>query len=79
MLPYIGQLEDGAHYAFGYGGHGAAMASMLGKIIAKTIIKENDVQNPLKIEKLKPIPFHRHHAKAVGILKFYKKFQDVIS
>lgn len=79
MLPYIGQLDDGAHYAFGYGGHGAAMASMLGKIIAETIVKENKVENPLKIEKLKPIPFHNHHAKAVGILKFYKKFQDIIS
>lgn len=79
MLPYIGQLEDGTYFAFGYGGHGAAMASMLGKVIANAIINDGEMNNPLKVEKLKPIPFHSQHAKAVGLIKFYKKFQDFVS
>ncbi|MEI3611350.1 NAD(P)/FAD-dependent oxidoreductase [Pseudogracilibacillus sp. SO30301A] len=79
MLPYIGQLEDGTYFAFGYGGHGAAMASMLGKVIAHAILNDGEMNNPLKVEKLKPIPFHSQHAKAVGLIKFYKKFQDIVS
>lgn len=76
MLPYIGHLEDGTHFAFGYCGRGAAMAVMAGKILAGTITHSDDVINPLRKEKLRPIPFHSQHAKAVGIMKFYKTFQD---
>lgn len=79
MLPYLGQLEDGSYFAFGYGGHGAAMASMLGKVIAEAIINDGRIDHPLKVEKLRPIPFHSQHAKAVGLIKFYKKFQDFVS
>ncbi|WP_240375910.1 NAD(P)/FAD-dependent oxidoreductase [Bacillus piscicola] len=76
MLPYVGQLKDGTHYAFGYGGHGAAMASLLGKTIAEDVLEEGDPDNPLRVKKLRPIPFHGQHTKAVGVLKFYKQFQD---
>ncbi|MYL40625.1 NAD(P)/FAD-dependent oxidoreductase [Virgibacillus salexigens] len=76
MLPCIGQLKDGAHFAFGYGGHGAAMASLLGKTMAEDILEEGDPDNPLRIKKLRSIPFHNQHSKAVGVMKFYKQFQD---
>ncbi|MFD1705372.1 NAD(P)/FAD-dependent oxidoreductase [Siminovitchia sediminis] len=76
MHPYIGQLADGSHFAFGYAGRGASMAVMAGKILAETITRPEDVVNPLKKENLRPIPFHSQHAKAVGIMKFYKAFQD---
>lgn len=79
MLPYMGQLEDGTHFAFGFAGHGAAMTSMVGKLLAETILNEGRVDNPLRKEKIRPIPFHNQHEKAVGALKFYKKFQDRIS
>lgn len=79
MLPYLGQLEDGTYFAFGYGGHGAAMASMLGKVIAHAILNDGEMNNPLKVEKLRPILFHSQHAKAVGLIKFYKKFRDIVS
>ena len=64
------------HYAFGYGGHGAAMSSLLGKLIAENIINDSEVDNPLRIEKLRPIPFHSQNATGVGMIKFYKQFQD---
>lgn len=76
MLPYMGQLEDGAHYAFGYAGHGAAMSSMAGKLIAENILHEGSGNNPLEKERLRPIPFHSQHAKAVGLMKFYMKYKD---
>lgn len=76
MLPYIGQLEDGTHYAFGYGGHGAAMSSMLGKLLAENIMNEHSLDNPLSIKKLRPIPFHSQNSKGIGLIKVYKQFQD---
>ncbi|MFD1705580.1 NAD(P)/FAD-dependent oxidoreductase [Siminovitchia sediminis] len=79
MIPYMGRLEDGTYFGFGYCGHGAAMSSLFGKMIADHITNEGLEDNPLMIDQLKPIPFHSHHAKAVGILKFYKKLQDAIS
>ncbi|MEN1968758.1 FAD-binding oxidoreductase [Lentibacillus sp. N15] len=79
MLPYMGRLEDGAYYAFGFAGHGAAMSSMAGKLIANSILHEGERSNPLEKEQLRPIPFHSQHAKAVGMMKFYMKFRDRIS
>ncbi|GGB40743.1 putative oxidoreductase OrdL [Lentibacillus populi] len=79
MLPYMGQLEDGSYYAFGFAGHGAAMSSMAGKLIAKNILHEGGGDNPLEKARLRPIPFHSQHAKAVGMMKFYMKFRDRIS
>jgi gamma-glutamylputrescine oxidase len=76
FLPYIGRLEDGTHFAFGYCGKGAAMAVMAGKVLAETICHPDQVNNPLKKENLRPIPFHSQHAKAVGLMKFYMAFQD---
>ena len=36
MLPHSGKL-DGLHYAMGYAGHGVAMATYLGAMMAETI------------------------------------------
>lgn len=76
FLPYIGQLDDGTHFAFGYCGKGAAMAVMAGKVLADTISRPSRVNNPLKKENLRPIPFHSQHSKGVGLMKFYMAFQD---
>ncbi|HLR72108.1 MAG TPA: hypothetical protein VK085_11860 [Pseudogracilibacillus sp.] len=40
-----------------FGGLGAAMASMSGKAIARAIINDSNIDNPLKVENLRPIPF----------------------
>lgn len=78
-IPYIGQLDDGTHFAFGYAGHGAAMSTLLGKIVASNILNEGDKNNPLDRSNLKPIPFHSHNAKGLGIMKYYFKIKDYIS
>jgi gamma-glutamylputrescine oxidase len=52
------------------------MAVMAGKVLAETICHPDQVNNPLKKENLRPIPFHSQHAKAVGLMKFYMAFQD---
>nr|WP_275695579.1 FAD-binding oxidoreductase [Fredinandcohnia sp. SECRCQ15] len=79
MLPYIGQLEDGTHFAFGYAGHGAAMSTLMGKLLAENILQENQGDNPFEKNDLKPIPFYSQHGKAVGLMKYYFKVKDAIS
>lgn len=78
-IPYIGQLDDGTHFAFGYAGHGAAMSTLLGKIVAMNMLNEGDKNNPLDRSNLKPIPFHNMNATGLGIMKYYFKFLDYIS
>lgn len=79
MLPYIGQLEDGTHFAFGYAGHGAAMSTLMGKLLAGNILSENNGKNPFEKNNLRPIPFYSQHGKVVGLMKYYFKVKDAIS
>lgn len=78
FLPYIGQLEDGTYFAYGYAGHGASLSSLMGKMIAQKITTGSNEDNPLEVEKLKPIPFYSQHAKVVSLMKYYYKFLDSI-
>lgn len=75
-IPCMGQLTDGTHFAFGYAGHGAAMSTLMGKLIAKNVMGVNEGKNPLEKEKLKPIPFYNQHAKGVSMVKYYYKITD---
>ncbi|MBU8879283.1 FAD-binding oxidoreductase [Bacillus sp. FJAT-29790] len=78
-IPYMGQLEDGTHFAFGYAGHGAAMSTLMGKLIAANVLATGEGRNPLEKTHLKPIPFYSQHAKAVSIMKYYFKLLDKLS
>ncbi|MGE5643044.1 MAG: NAD(P)/FAD-dependent oxidoreductase [Byssovorax cruenta] len=45
MMPHVGKM-DGIHYSLGYAGHGVAMATYLGQIIAEAMLKGNIRENP---------------------------------
>ncbi|WP_049659945.1 NAD(P)/FAD-dependent oxidoreductase [Bacillus sp. FJAT-27231] len=75
-VPYIGQLEDGTHFAFGYAGHGAAMSTLMGKFIAANVLQIGRGKNPLEKTSLTPIPFYHQHAKVVSVMKYYYKLLD---
>ncbi|UFT99092.1 FAD-binding oxidoreductase [Radiobacillus kanasensis] len=75
-LPYVGQLKDGTYFAFGYAGHGAAMSTYMGKVIAEKITSEEQESNPLEVNRVMPIPFHSQHEKAVSLMKYYYKYKD---
>lgn len=79
MLPFIGQLRNGIHFAFGFGGRGASLATLFGKMLADQIDNEHYENNPFRIKRLRTIPFHSQHAKAVGVVKYYSQFRDLIS
>ena len=57
QLPHAGRLE-GAYYAGGYCGHGIALATRLGELIARRMGGEA-IDHPLFDDRFPPIPFHR--------------------
>lgn len=79
MLPCIGQLKDGTHFALGYAGHGAAMATYMGRCLADNIMKQSEGHNPFEKDDLKQIPFYNQHGKMVNLMKYYYKMLDYIS
>ncbi|RNB87014.1 FAD-binding oxidoreductase [Brevibacillus fluminis] len=79
MLPYIGQLEDGTHFSIGCAGHGAAITTMLGKIIAQNIAGESRIKKGLETVPLKQIPFHGQRAFVLSVLEVYYKLLDIIA
>jgi glycine/D-amino acid oxidase-like deaminating enzyme len=56
LLPRAGRL-DGLHYALGYGGHGVAMATFLGDVIADVVLGGPD-RNPFRDLPFPPIPLY---------------------
>lgn len=79
MLPYIGQLEDGTHFALGCAGHGAAITTMLGKIIARNIAGDNRIKSRLEDVPIKEIPFYGQRAVVLSVLEAYYKLLDIIA
>jgi glycine/D-amino acid oxidase-like deaminating enzyme len=57
QLPHAGRL-DGAYYAGGYCGHGIAMATYLGGLIARRMAGE-PIEHPLFDDRFPPIPLYR--------------------
>lgn len=75
-LPYMGQLEDGTHFAFGYAGHGAAMSTLMGKLIAANVLQAGEGRNPLEKSSFTTIPFYGQHAKVISVMKYYYQLLD---
>src|SRR5699024_2345751 len=42
FMPHIGETKDGLFFALGFCGHGAAMSTLFGKIIAHNIFKKTN-------------------------------------
>jgi glycine/D-amino acid oxidase-like deaminating enzyme len=57
LLPRAGCL-GGLHYALGYAGHGVAMATFLGDVMADVMLGRPD-RNPFQGLPFRPIPFYR--------------------
>jgi glycine/D-amino acid oxidase-like deaminating enzyme len=56
LLPRAGRL-DGIHYALGYAGHGVAMATFLGDVMADVLLGRPD-RNPFRGLPFRPIPLY---------------------
>ncbi|MCK1992940.1 FAD-binding oxidoreductase [Peribacillus muralis] len=79
FFPHIGQLDNGTHFALGCAGHGAAITTLLGKVMAQNIVHEDRVKSRLETLPLKEIPFHGQRALIMNVVEWYYKLLDKIS
>ena len=77
QMPRAGRLGDGTYYAGGYCGHGIAMATYLGEIIARRIAGET-VDHPLVDDRFAAIPLYRGRPWFLPIVGAYYKALDLI-
>ncbi|MBT2217969.1 FAD-binding oxidoreductase [Virgibacillus dakarensis] len=79
FMPHLGKTEEGLFYMTGFCGHGAAMSTLLGKIIASSIAEKNQLDNVLGDLPLTKIPFHNQRGKILSLAENYLKVIDKIS
>ena len=75
-MPRAGRLE-GLWYAGGYGGHGIAMATHLGSLIARRMAGE-PIEHPFFDDKFRPIPLYSGRPWFLPILGAYYAIRDLI-
>ena len=74
QLPHAGRLAD-AYYAGGYCGHGIAMATCLGTLIARRMAGEA-TEHPLFDDRFPAIPFYRGTPWFLPLVGAYYKLKD---
>ena len=79
FMPHVGRTKEGVYYLTGYCGHGAAMSTLLGKLISDTISNESKLENSLSKLKLETIPFHSQKNIMLNLAENYMKFKDIIT
>jgi len=76
QLPHAGRL-DGAYYAGGYCGHGIAMATCLGELIARRIAGE-PIDHVLFDDRFPPIPLYSGRPWFLPMVGMWYRFLDAI-
>jgi len=77
QLPHAGRL-DGTHYAGGYCGHGIAMATYLGGLVARRMAGE-PIEHPLMDDRFPAIPLYRGKPWFLPFVGAYYKLRDWIA
>jgi glycine/D-amino acid oxidase-like deaminating enzyme len=77
LMPHAG-LRDGVFYAMGYGGHGVALATYLGKKLADRICGK-DSSMPLEDLRFWPIPLYQGWPWFLPFAGLYYETLDKIS
>jgi glycine/D-amino acid oxidase-like deaminating enzyme len=75
QMPRAGRL-DGAYFAGGYCGHGIAMATYLGTLVARRIAGEPVDDHPLFDDRFAAIPLYRGHPWFLPLVGAYYRLRD---
>ncbi|MFI5178049.1 MAG: NAD(P)/FAD-dependent oxidoreductase [Vicinamibacterales bacterium] len=78
QLPHAGTTPDGLHYAAGYCGHGVAMATYLGALVARRIAGET-IAHPLCDRAWPAIPLYDGRPWFLPLVGAYYRLKDWIS
>jgi glycine/D-amino acid oxidase-like deaminating enzyme len=76
QMPHAGLMDD-AFYAGGYSGHGIALATYLGGLIARRIAGER-FEHPLFDDHFAPIPLYYGRPWFLPFVGLYYRFRDLI-
>lgn len=79
FMPRIGQLQNKAYFVTGYTGHGVSLATLMGKIIASSIVEESKGKSFLETLPIQRVPFHSQHALILNVATNYFRFKDKFS
>jgi glycine/D-amino acid oxidase-like deaminating enzyme len=77
QMPHAGRMGD-AFYAGGYCGHGIAMATHLGNVIARRMAGE-PISHPLFDDHFAPIPLYYGRPWFLPLIGLYYRWLDWIS
>ena len=77
QMPRAGLMDDGTFYAGGYAGHGIALATYLGALIARRIAGE-PLEHPLFDDHFAPIPLYHGRPWFLPLVGLYYRFRDLI-
>jgi glycine/D-amino acid oxidase-like deaminating enzyme len=75
-LPHAGRLDD-AYYAGGYCGHGIAMATSLGEVVARRIAGET-VDHPMMDDRFPAIPLYNGRPWFLPMVGLYYRLLDAV-
>jgi glycine/D-amino acid oxidase-like deaminating enzyme len=76
QMPRAGQI-DGVYYAGGYCGHGIAMATHLGGVVARRIAGE-PIEHPFMDDTFAPIPLYHGAPWFLPLVGAYYRYRDLI-
>lgn len=77
-VPHVGRLDDRILFAAGYNGAGVAMASLMGRYLARFAQGESPEMGLLDAARLGPVPFHSLREPAVRLVAGWYQFLDTI-
>lgn len=77
-VPHIHKLAANLYTGLGFNGRGVAMATLMGKLLARFINEDGD-SGVLPVSPLKPIPMHAYRRPAVQSAVLWKKLLDRFS
>ena len=74
--PHLHEPAPGVIAAMGYNGRGVAMATAMGREVARRLLGATEAEMNMPITTLKPIPFHTLWRSAVSARVAYGRMQD---
>ncbi|MDQ7774702.1 MAG: FAD-dependent oxidoreductase [Paracoccus aminovorans] len=77
-LPHLGRLDDRVTFALGYNGTGVALASMIGRHVARLVQGLSVDAGLLGSQPLRPVPLYPVREPAVRLVAGYYQFLDAI-
>ena len=78
QMPHAGKFEDDVYYAGGYCGHGIAMATYLGTLVARRIAGE-PIDHPLMDDRFPAIPFYNGRPWFLPLVGAYYTLRDAFA